>query len=186
MDTLIAGLLSSPLAMVLIVLACAAMIAVGYFYVYPELKAKSDLQDQYDKLSKAYKENLELQAEKLTKVNKLLDDGLDLSELSAAIDRLEGMNQSELLKSIEDIVLNILELQKTHIAEMRVVVTRVEDHLQSIKSDHAGDFRKQLSLLESVSRDCSDIIRRHDVITGALLQRLTHDGSSNINLETLR
>lgn len=158
------------------VLVVVFLIFIGKVYVYPELVDKKVLEEAHKELFSKYQALLEKESERAVSIEELFTDG-PLKDLEKVLASLTTIDNTE---AIENIDRNVTTLMATHKELLREVLDRLkqlERSIEEVKS--AGDSKSDEALrkLEAISRDCTDIIRRHDVITGALLQRLTGESS---------
>lgn len=176
MDALIAAILSSPLAFVIVILVIVFLLFIGKVYVYPELVDKKVLEKAHKELFSKYQALLEKESERAVSIEELLTDG-PLKDLERILASLHTLGNTETLENIDRNVSTLLVTQKELLREVLDRLKQLERIIEEVKSSGDSKSDEALRKLEAVSRDCTDIIRRHDVITGALLQRLTGESS---------
>ena len=177
MDALITGILSSPLAFVIVLLVVVFLVVIGRFFIYPELVDKKVLENAHKDLFAKYQALLEKEALNSQAVTELLTEG-SFKELNLLVSELKALNTNETIKDIDRNLEAFIATNKDTQREVLSSLKSLEKSIEDIKSNGDPKSADTLRQLESISRDCTDIIRRHDVITGALLHRLTGDSSS--------
>ena len=176
MDALISGILTSPLAFVVVILIVVFLAFIGRVYVYPELVDKKVLEVAHKELFAKYQALLEKSADSSGAMEQLLSEG-SLKELDAIIDKLKTLDSTEAIRNIDRNLEKLIESNRDSVRELKDSLTSIERAIEGVKAQGNDKSSDTLRQLEAISRDCTDIIRRHDVITGALLQRLTGDAT---------
>lgn len=176
MDALISGILTSPLAFVVVILIVVFLAFIGRVYVYPELVDKKVLEVSHKELFAKYQALLEKSANQNGVVEQLLSEG-SLKELDALIEKIKALDNAETIRNIDRNLDVLITAYKDEMSDVQESLKQVERAIADLRSSGDTKANDSLRQLEAISRDCTDIIRRHDVITGALLQRLTGDST---------
>lgn len=175
-DALISGILTSPLAFVVVILIVVFLAFIGRVYVYPELVDKKVLEVSHKELFAKYQALLEKSANQNGVVEQLLSEG-SLKELDALIEKIKALDNAETIRNIDRNLDVLITAYKDEMSDVQESLKQVERAIADLRSSGDTKANDSLRQLEAISRDCTDIIRRHDVITGALLQRLTGDST---------